>query len=510
MEPRNRILVVDDDNTIRTLLVHALEDFGYEAASARDGREGLASATQPGKLPRLILLDIVMSGSDGVEFLRGLRAHPDPAVAAIPVVVMTGKPSAMKPPELFAPEAKLLKPFRMGALREVVEQICKDSPAPGPVPKLTRAAIDSIVRSGRLLLVQGAMGAHASDGLAGKMAAARSRRFTCVGTISGVLKTTEALRRELRRAKAAAPEGYVGVNLMAALNHDDFERLARTALEEGVSFIVQGAGISREVVRWCRDAETPFAGIVSSGRLAAMYEKWGAEFLVAEGAEAGGHIGDIDLPLPALVEEVRSHSRLPIVAAGGIHADDLGRFFALGASGVQLATRFLACSDGDVHASFKQMHLGKRADDVVIITSCVKGMKARAIRNAFTEALASGRCFPPRSKAWFFGEEGYHGRKKACVECQGAELCMCRGSDFKQSFCIADALLRGAILGDTKEGLFYTGQSVTRIPERTMSELKSVQEIVTELEVGLAGWEARAGPISPPQEGPGPVRASLD
>lgn len=129
MEPRNRILVVDDDSTIRTLLVHALEDFGYEAASARDGREGLASAAQSGKLPRLILLDIVMPGSDGVEFLRSLRAHPDPAVAAIRVVVMTGKPSAIKPPELFAPEAKLLKPFRMDRLREVVEQICKDSPA---------------------------------------------------------------------------------------------------------------------------------------------------------------------------------------------------------------------------------------------------------------------------------------------------------------------------------------------------------------------------------------------
>jgi nitronate monooxygenase len=138
-----------------------------------------------------------------------------------------------------------------------------------------------------------------------------------------VSKTPEMLRAELRRARAEAPGGYVGMNLMAAINHEDFTDLARVSIEEGASFLVQGAGISREIVRWCREAGTPFAGIVSSGRLAAMYEKWGAEFLVAEGAEAGGHIGDIDLPLPSLVEEVLGHTSLPVVAAGGIDGTDV-------------------------------------------------------------------------------------------------------------------------------------------------------------------------------------------
>jgi NAD(P)H-dependent flavin oxidoreductase YrpB (nitropropane dioxygenase family) len=304
------------------------------------------------------------------------------------------------------------------------------------------------------------------------------------------------LRRELRRAKDEAPGGYVGVNVMAAINRDDFEALARTALEEGVSFLVQGAGISREVVRWCRDAATPFAGIVSSGRLAGMYEKWGADFLVAEGAEAGGHIGDIDEPVEMLLDEVRSASRLPVIAAGGIDARDVARLLAHGASGVQLATRFLACSDGDSAAAFKQMHLGKTADDVTVITSCVKGMKARAIRNAFTDALAAGQRFPPRSKAWFFGKEGFRGRTKACIECLGDGLCKCRASDFRESFCITDALLRAAILGDTTLGLFYTGQSVTRIPERTLEELQPVQELITEFEeivASSARWTSSAG-----------------
>jgi len=339
------------------------------------------------------------------------------------------------------------------------------------------------------------MGLHSSDGLAGKVASARSGRFACVGTISAVGKTPEMLRAELGRARAEAPGGYVGVNLMAAIHHEDFRDLARVSIEEGASFIVQGAGISREIVRWCREAGTPFAGIVSSGRLAAMYEKWGAELLVAEGAEAGGHIGDIELPLPSLVDEVLSQSTLPVVAAGGIDGTDVARFLAKGAVGVQLATRFIACSDGDAHPAFKEMHLGKDEEDVVVITSCVKGMKARAVRNAFTDALAAGEHFPPRSKAWFFGAAGYRGRRKACIECLAQSLCKCQTSDFRESFCIQDALLRAVKLGDTTNGLFYTGQSVTRIPEQRLAELKSAQELVSDIEEGVARWEQVHGTL---------------
>jgi nitronate monooxygenase len=359
--------------------------------------------------------------------------------------------------------------------------------SPARPPRLTAAAIREVRASGRYLLVQGGMGLHASDGLAGKVAAARSDRFVTVGTVSAVGKTPEMLRRELRRSFAEAPGGYVGVNLMAAILKEDFTDLARVSIEEGVSFVVQGAGISREIVRWCKESGTPFAGIVSSGRLAAMYEKWGAEFLVAEGADAGGHIGDIGHAIGPLVEEVLGATKLPVVAAGGIDGADVRALLALGAAGVQLATRFIASSEGDTHRGFKEMHLGKTADDVVVIKSCVKGMAARAVRNAFTEALAEGKTFPPRSKAWFFGKDGYRGRKKACIECLSPEVCLCRQSNFQESFCITDALLRGAILGDTEKGLFYTGQSVTRIPERAFEELKSVQEIVTDLDRALGG-----------------------
>jgi nitronate monooxygenase len=354
-----------------------------------------------------------------------------------------------------------------------------------PLPRLDRAAIEEVIRSGRRLLVQGGMGIHASDGVAGKVAAHRGARLVGVGTISAVIKTPDHLRAEIGRARIESAGGYVGVNLMAAINKADFETLAKVAIEEKVSFVVQGAGISREIVRWCREGGVPFAGIVSSGRLAAMYEKWGADFVVAEGAEAGGHIGDIGHALPSLLSEVIASTRLPVVAAGGVDAEDVSHFLAAGAAGVQLATRFLACSDGDVHPAFKQMHLGKTAEDVTIITSCVKGMKARAVRNAFTDRLARGEAIPPRSKAWWFGREGYQGRRGACIECLGENLCVARASGFKQSFCITDALLAAAVHGDTENGLFYTGMSLVRIPERMVEELPSAATILADLEARL-------------------------
>jgi len=364
--------------------------------------------------------------------------------------------------------------------------------SPGPratthAPWLDRAAIQRIVSGGQRLLVQGAMGIHASDGLAGKVAACRTERLVGVGTISAVLKSEAMLRAEIRRARAEAPWGFVGLNLMAAINQGDFQSALHIGFEEGISFVVQGAGISRNVVRACRDAGVPFAGIVSSGRLAAMYEKWGAEFLVAEGAEAGGHIGDVDHPLPALLVDVLSHSKLPVIAAGGIDASDLPALFDAGAAGAQLATRFLACSDGDVHSNFKQMHLAKHDADGTLITSCVKGMKARAVRNAFTDALAAGKAFPPRSKAWFYGKDGYFGRRGACIECLGTELCRCRASKFRESFCITDALLAAAVKGDLVNGLYYTGQSVTRIREASADALPTVSELFGQLDAALSG-----------------------
>jgi nitronate monooxygenase len=135
------------------------------------------------------------------------------------------------------------------------------------------------------------------------------------------------------------------------------------------------------------------------------------------------------------------------------------------------------------------MHLGKSPEDVTLITSCVKGMKARAVRNAFTDALAAGKAFPPKTKHKHFGREGYMGRRKACIDCLAEPLCLCRASDYKESFCITDALL-AAVKGDAEKGLFYTGQSITRLPEKSVEELKTAHELIAGLEAELEVWEA--------------------
>src|SRR5919197_5601032 len=86
----------------------------------------------------------------------------------------------------------------------------EDLAASAPAPKLDRAAIAEVLRGGRRLLVQGAMGIHASDGISGKVAAIRTKRLVGVGTISAVLKTPHILRAEIRRAKRGAPGGFIG------------------------------------------------------------------------------------------------------------------------------------------------------------------------------------------------------------------------------------------------------------------------------------------------------------
>jgi hypothetical protein len=93
---------------------------------------------------------------------------------------------------------------------------------------------------------------------------------------------------------------------------------------------------------------------------------------------------------------------------------------------------------------------------------------------------------PPRSKLWFYGQEGYLGRRGACIECLGENLCLARASKFKESFCITDALLAAAVHGDTEAGLFYTGQSLTRIGERTVGDLPTTAELLADLERRVA------------------------
>lgn len=256
-----------------------------------------------------------------------------------------------------------------------------------------------------------------------------------IGIIAGTGMPTIELRDEIRKARRMSA-GIIGVNIMFAIR--DFAALARTALEEKIDVIFTGAGFSRDIFGWGREAGVPIVSIVSSARLARMAAKSGAAAVVAEGCEAGGHLGT-DRSVKEIVPEVKKAVDIPVIAAGGIvDGYDMAELFALGADGVQMATRFVLSDECTVADSFKQQYLKAKAEDVVVIASPV-GMPGRAIRNAFTDKILD------------------HTAPKAirCDKC----LKSCSGD-----YCIMRAL-ENSRTGKVDQGVVFSGQNVHRIKE---------------------------------------------
>lgn len=221
-----------------------------------------------------------------------------------------------------------------------------------------------------------------------------------------------ALRRELREARRRTA-GLIGVNIMVAV--DCFHQLLDAAVEEKADVLFLGAGLPIKgiPVRAIREAGVRVVPIVSSGRAARLiFRSWEKHYgdipdgVVVEGPRAGGHLGfkpeQIDHPdfqlerlVPEVVEalgefEARWNRRLPVIAAGGIFTgEDIYRIMRLGASGVQLGTRFVATDECDADVRFKQAYLACREEDIVIIESPV-GLPGRAVSGPFLEAVARG------------------------------------------------------------------------------------------------------------------------
>jgi CheY-like chemotaxis protein len=123
----DRVLVIDDDPDIRETLSVVLETYGYTVTSKADGADALAWLRSEPKLPRLILLDLMMPNMNGIEFRAAQLA--DPALASIPVVVMTGAPSVSRDPALAGLDV-LVKPIALKTLLAQVVRYCDDAPAP--------------------------------------------------------------------------------------------------------------------------------------------------------------------------------------------------------------------------------------------------------------------------------------------------------------------------------------------------------------------------------------------
>lgn len=255
------------------------------------------------------------------------------------------------------------------------------------------------------------------------------------------------LRDEIRSARKMTP-GIVGVNIMYAVKN--FADLVRTSLEEKIDLIITGAGFSRDIFAWGRECGIPIVTIVSSAKLAAIAEKYGAAAIVAEGTEAGGHLGT-DRSLVEIIPAIRKVIKVPLIAAGGIvNGIDIARMFKLGVNGVQMATRFVLSQECTVADSFKQMYLNAKKEDVMIVRSPV-GMPGRALRNPFAEALMEGGGAPKPEK---------------CASC----LKKCNNE-----YCIIQAL-ENSRLGNVDQGIVFVGQNVYKI-----KDIMTVQEIFDRL-----------------------------
>lgn len=294
------------------------------------------------------------------------------------------------------------------------------------IPSLTIAHM-----APRLPVIQGGMAVRVSTG---RLAAAVANAGG-IGTIAGTGLSVDELVEEIRRARSLT-KGYIGVNVLFAVQQ--FADLVKTAMREKVDFIVSGAGFSRDMFTWGREYGVPVLSIVSSARLAASAEKLGAAAVVVEGKEAGGHLGT-DRSVKDIVPEVLQAVSIPVVAAGGIMDGlDAAEMMKMGASGVQMATRFVASAECEAPPEFKEKYLSARPEDVVIIQSPV-GLPGRAIRNEFTDSLA-GEDRPGMTE---------------CLKC--LKHCNAR-------FCILD-VLRKAISGDVRNGLVFSGEFVGRIKQ---------------------------------------------
>lgn len=201
------------------------------------------------------------------------------------------------------------------------------------------------------------------------------------------------LREELRKARAKT-RGIVGVNVMVALSN--FSDMVRTAISEKADIIFSGAGLPLDLPSYLReDSTTKLVPIVSSARAARVIcEKWKANYdylpdaLVVEGPKAGGHLGykreqidNADYSLERIVPEVVSEvgryeelygRRIPVIAAGGLYTgEDIYRIMRLGATGVQLGSKFVTTEECDASPTFKQTYIDSSKDDIEIIASPV-------------------------------------------------------------------------------------------------------------------------------------------
>lgn len=226
----------------------------------------------------------------------------------------------------------------------------------------------------RYPIIQGGMAWVAEHNLAAAVSEAGG-----LGLIGGANAPGEVVREEIRKAKELTDKPF-GVNVMLLSPHAD--DVARVVVEEGIKVVTTGAGNPEKYMDMWKEAGIKVITVVASVALAKRMEKYGADAVVAEGTESGGHIGEATTM--TLVPQVADAVSIPVIAAGGI-ADGRGiaAAFMLGAEAVQIGTRFVVAKESIVHENYKQRII-KAKDIDSAVTGRTHGHPIRCLRNKMT------------------------------------------------------------------------------------------------------------------------------
>ncbi len=270
-----------------------------------------------------------------------------------------------------------------------------------------------------------------------------------LGLIGAAAAPGEWVREQIREAKKLTDQPF-GVNIMLMSPYAD--DVAKVVVEEGVKVVTTGAGNPEKYMEMWKAAGVKVIPVVASVALAKRMERCGADAVVAEGCESGGHIGETTTM--ALVPQVVDAVEIPVIAAGGI-ADGRGiaAAFMLGAKAVQMGTIFVVAKESRVHANYKERIL-KAKDIDTRVTGRSTGHPVRALRNDMT-------------------------KKYLELEAQGA------GADELER--IAAGSLRAAVVeGDTKNGTIMSGQ-IAGLVRREESCKELIERLVRETDALIGG-----------------------
>ena len=224
-------------------------------------------------------------------------------------------------------------------------------------------------------IIQGGMAWVAEHHLAAAVSEAGG--FGLIGAASA---PPEIVREEIRKAKELTDKPF-GVNIM--LLNPNADEVAKIVVEEGIQAVTTGAGNPEKYMPMWKEAGVKVIPVVASVAMAKRMERYGADAVVAEGMEAGGHIGN--QTTMALIPQIVDAVNIPVIAAGGIgDGRGVAASFMLGAEAVQMGTRFVVADESIVHDNYKD-RIVKAKDIDSVVTGQSTGHPVRCLRNQMTK-----------------------------------------------------------------------------------------------------------------------------